>query len=337
MSVDDDKPLDRPRRVTAQAVADAAGVSRSAVSRAFTQGAYVDAEKRRRIKEVAAQLGYQPNALAASLKGGPSHLVAIFVGDMRSAQDSEFVAELVRELNALNKWPILIDGGDDRARAAFDDVMRYPLDALILRGGSMEAVVVAEATKFGVPVILSGRTMPDLAIDSVLCRNDAGARMAAEVLLAKGRTRFGFLGGPATLSSSTERRSGVLEALETAGLQLVAETQCDYTVQGGFSEARAMLSEHRLDALICANDASAIGALSAAQDQGIAVPEAMSILGFDDIHMASWPMFDLSTIRNPNAACVHAITDLLERRLADPSRKSETVFVEPEFVARGTH
>ncbi|MEO1398208.1 MAG: LacI family DNA-binding transcriptional regulator, partial [Pseudomonadota bacterium] len=80
-------------------VADRAGVSRSAVSRAFTTGAYVDAEKRKRILKVAEEIGYQPNALAAGLQGGRSHLVAIFAGDMRSPQDSAFVRDLVAGLN----------------------------------------------------------------------------------------------------------------------------------------------------------------------------------------------------------------------------------------------
>ena len=112
---DSKKQLDRPRRVTAQAVADAAGVSRSAVSRAFTPGAYLDSEKRIKIMHMADRMGYQPNALAAGLKGGRSHLVAVFVGNKRSTYDSEFVNRLVGQLNALNKWPILIDGSGEGA------------------------------------------------------------------------------------------------------------------------------------------------------------------------------------------------------------------------------
>lgn len=80
----DENSAKRRRRVTAQDVADAAGVSRSAVSRAFTKGAYLDAEKRENIHKIAADLGYKPNALAASLQGSRSQLVAMFVGEMRN-------------------------------------------------------------------------------------------------------------------------------------------------------------------------------------------------------------------------------------------------------------
>ncbi len=89
----------RPRRVTAQMVADLAGVSRSAVSRAFTEGGYVDAEKRNRIFAVAAEVGYQPNALAAGLQGGRSHLVAVVVGAIRNPHDNEFFMRLCDALN----------------------------------------------------------------------------------------------------------------------------------------------------------------------------------------------------------------------------------------------
>ncbi|MCV6586441.1 MAG: substrate-binding domain-containing protein [Marinibacterium sp.] len=338
MSQGDDIATGRPRRVTAQMVADAAGVSRSAVSRAFTPGAYLDDGKRRRIRDVAARIGYQPNALAAGLKGGRSHLVAIFVGDMRSPQDTEFVSLLVRELNDRGKWPILIDGGGDRALEAFDDVMRYPLDALIVRGGSMPAAIAAQSAKFGVPVISSGRVMDGPGIDSVCCRNGDGARTGADVLIARGRRRFGFLNGPADYSSSQERRAGLLSALDAGGLPLVAERACDFTVDGGHAAALDLLGRgDRIDALVCANDASAIGALAAAADLGIDVPGALSIVGFDDIGMAGWRMFNLSTVRNPNVASVAEILRLLERRLEDPARPAETICIAPQFVPRGTH
>ena len=327
----------RPRRVTARMVAEAAGVSRSAVSRAFTDGAYLDDKKRTKIREVAAILGYKPNALAAGLQGGRSHLVAIFVGDMRSPYDTVFVGQLVGELNALNKWPILIDGGGQRAATAIEDVLRYPLDALILRGGSMSADIVSQCTKYAIPMISSGRPIEAPDVDNVCCRHSDGTKEMTETLIRQGRTRFGFLAGPADFYSSAIRKGGVLEALKAAGLSLVAESLGDYTVAGGHSSAKQLLSSHAIDALICANDAMAIGALTAAREMGLAVPKDLSVVGFDDISIASWPMFDLTTVRNPIDASVTEILNLLERRLATPGKQSETVFIDTQLVLRATH
>jgi DNA-binding LacI/PurR family transcriptional regulator len=334
---DNSKPAERPRRVTAQTVADAAGVSRSAVSRAFTPGAYLDAGKRRKIQEIAMRMGYQPNALAAGLKGGRSHLVAVFIGNMRSAYDSEFVHRLVGRLNDLNKWPVLIDGEDDRAGSAIDQVLRYPLDALILRGGSMPKSVVTQCSKFGVPMISSGRIVDALGVDNVCCRNALGMQIATQALVDRGRRRFGYIAGASGFGSSADRKAGVLQALGEAGLSLLVEEAGEFTVEAGYCAAVRMFEAHQLDALVCANDASAIGALAAARELGLDVPGALSIVGFDDIEMAGWPMFNLSTVNNPIDEAVEQVIWLLERRLADPGKESETVLIDPYFVPRGTH
>lgn len=101
---------DAKRRVTAADVAKLAGVSRSAVSRAFTEGAYLAPDKRQLIQKAAQELGYRPNALAAGLQGRRSNLVAIFVGEMANEYDKEVLAKLIAGLNSAGKWPIVIGG-----------------------------------------------------------------------------------------------------------------------------------------------------------------------------------------------------------------------------------
>ena len=328
---------EQKRRVTAQMVADAAGVSRSAVSRAFTEGAYLDGEKRVRIKQVALELGYQPNALAAGLQGGRSHLVAIFVGNMRSAYDTAFVSHLVGRLNGLGKWPILIDGSGAQASTAVEDVLRYPLDAMILRGGSMPEELVLQCAKIGIPMISSGRPVDIEGVDNVCCRNADGTRSMTEFLIAQGRKKFSYISAPRAYYSSTQRRNGVVQALAQAGLELMAEEDGDFTVDGGFDAGTRLLSKHKPDALICANDATAIGALTAAKEMGWLVPDEIAIVGFDDIDMARWPSFNLTTVLNPIDKSVDAIIELLNRRLDAPEKSNEMILVDTELVLRGTH
>lgn len=332
-----DPSADRPRRITAQTVADLAGVSRSAVSRAFTPGAYLGDEKRQKILRVAAEAGYQPNALAAGLKGGQSNLVAVFVGNTRSPYDMDFLSRLAGALNGLKKWPIVIDGSGDSAASAMDELLRYPLDALILRGGSMSAEIVTQCARFGIPMISSGRPVASRGVDNVLCRNAEGTRMATDLLLSKGRERFGYIGGPKDFYSSHERQAGVMQALTAFGLPLAAMAESDFTVESGYTAARHLFENHKLDAVICANDASAIGALAAAREMALDVPGDVSIIGFDDIAMAKWPTFNLTTVRNPLGISVDEILGLLQRRLADPSKPDETIHIDPILVERGTH
>lgn len=327
----------RPRRVTAADVAKVAGVSRSAVSRAFTQGAYIDAEKRALILKAADDLGYQPNALAAGLKGGPSNLVAIFLGDMPNAYDKDVATRLALGLNAAGKWPIMVGGSDDVARHAIENVLRYPLDAMILRSGSLAEDIARSCTKLGVPLISSGRIIDLPGIDSICVRNTDGMRTVTELLLAGGRQRFGFIAGPAEFWSSAQRRAGVIAALDGAGLTLLAEEAGDFSVPGGYEAARRLLERGPFDALVCANDAMAIGAMSYLREIGVSIPDDVAVTGFDNIDMAAWPIYQLTTIHNPIDEMVDSVTGILDRRARDPGKPDETIWLDAALVKRSSH
>ncbi len=328
---------DTKRRVTAADVARLAGVSRSAVSRAFTQGAYLAPDKRKLIEKAAQELGYRPNALAAGLQGRRSNLVAIFVGEMANEYDKEVAAKLIAGLNSAGKWPIVIGGSGQSARDGVNNALSYPLEAMILRSGSLSADISEACGKLGIPVIASGRILEADGVDNVCCRNREGMAKGVEVLLARGRQNFGFIGGPDTFAASADRRAGALEALHAVGLSLMAEETGAFTVQSGYDAALRLSDLHRLDALICTNDAMAIGALSALRDQGRLVPQDISVIGFDDIEMARWPAIQLTTLRNPIDALVTAVLDLLERRAAHPAKAREMVWLDAEVILRATH
>ncbi|MCV3273832.1 LacI family DNA-binding transcriptional regulator [Roseobacter sinensis] len=328
----------RPRRVTAADVARAAGVSRTAVSRAFNPDSYLDPLKRERVLNVALDIGYRPNALAASLQGTRTGLVAVVAGDLASPYDSEFLAALVSALNAADKWPLVLGGPHAVTDQAILSVLRYPLDALIIRGGSISPDIVTTCEKLNIPIIFAGRIGSNPRSDSVACDNRAGSAKAVDLLLRGGRRRFGYLGGPADWSSERERLAGVVSRLEGAGHRLLTHGHADYSVEGGRRAARVLLTSHALDALICANDAMALGALSCARhDLGLAVPDDLAVVGFDDISMARWPEYRLTTLRNPIDCTVREVLRLLEMRLSHPQRPGERVIIAPTLIARATH
>ena len=330
--------LKRPHRVTAAEVAAAAGVSRSAVSRAFTPGAYLDEKKREIILRTALQLGYRPNALAASLQGIRTNMVAVVAGDISNLYDGEFVAQLVAALNAVQKWPMVLSGSEAAHDQNVLSVLQYPLDALIVRGGSVSPAVLTSCKQLNIPLILSGRVLDDPAIDCICCRNEAGAAMAASRLIRAGRTKFGYVGGPDSWSSNLERFQGAAGAQANAGSAFTAVCQSDYSFEGGRQAAETILTSYEVDALICANDAMALGALSYIRTAtALRVPQDISIVGFDDIGLAGWPNFNLTTIRNPLEVTIPEIIRLLDARLADPARRGEVVWIDPILIERGTH
>jgi DNA-binding LacI/PurR family transcriptional regulator len=331
----------RLKRATAQDVADLAGVSRFTVKRAFSKDAYIAEDKRTRVLEAAQSLGYRPNAMARSLKSQSSSLVGIVSGALDNEYDAHVTNHLVRLLVAAGKWPVVFGGSSDGIRQGkMLDILEFPLAALIIRAGSVDAAVAEQCVKMGVPAIAAGRSLNvDGPGDSICCDNIRGATLAANCLADRGRKRIGYIGGPEQLTSSQERQQGFTQRCATLGLELVAQTHSDFTFDGGAKATGELLQNHpQIDGLFCANDAMAIGALSMARTQfGRDVPKDLSIIGFDDIAMARWPLIQLTTIQNPAETVAERIMNQLTRRLSNPEAKPSQIRYTPQIALRATH
>lgn len=326
----------RKRRITALDVAKYANVSRSAVSRAFTEGAYLDADKRKAILRAAEELGYAPNALAAGLQGAHSNLVAVFAGQMPNDYDKEALSHLIAALNAAGRWPVVIAGSDQSTRAATAHVLRYPLEAMILRSGSLDEDLLHSCSKLGVPIISSGRILDAEGVDNVCCKNQQGMETGTQLLIGRGRKHLAFIGGPAGFAASNDRKAGFLTAMAKAGLIPVAMVDGRFDVESG-AQTAAQLPLDQVDAIVCANDSMAIGALGHITAMGKRVPSDIAMVGFDDLKMASWPSVALTTLRNPIPELGEAVVALLDRRRAAPDKGSKTILLEPELILRKTH
>ena len=156
------------RRVTAFDVARLAGVSRSAVSRSFTAGAPVSAEKRERILAVAERLGYRPNALAAGLNSRNSNLVAVVTGSLANHYDTVVTGRLVERLNRIGKWAVLVAGtSNDFGNREILEVLAHPLDAMVVRAGSVDAETASKCLKLNVRLVVSRLAEPGRRAESV--------------------------------------------------------------------------------------------------------------------------------------------------------------------------
>lgn len=330
------------RRVTALDVARQAGVSRSAVSRAFTPGASISEKKRQAILQVAEQLGYQPNALAAGLNQRSANLVGIITGNLSSHYDATLTARLVEKLLSIGKLAVVITGqSEDITKADISNMLAYPLDAIIVRAGSVDENVAEQCLKLNVPLILSGRVLAMDGVDCVSLDNVAGSKLAVETLLKQQCTKIAYLGGNKALMSEKERYQGFLEALTAADRAPAGMAWGNFDFQQGLEAALSLLSgpEHeRPDGLFCCNDAMALGALNAARNiLNLRVPEDVGIIGFDNVEMAAWPCFELTTISNPVDKTVQEIMALLQSRLHAPERAARIVRLQPELICRATH
>ena len=291
------------RRVTSTDVAREAGVSQSAVSRAFTPGAHISAATRARVLSAASRLGYQPNAIARSLVTQRSGIVALIVGDLHNPFYPQALSRFAQALEARGKRALLLthDASQD-VQLALDAARSYQIEAAIVFPTRLNAAppTLGDVSKGGVPVLLFNRHLPGEGLLSVACDNFAGGRLAADVLLHTGARQLAFIGGDPETSTNRDRLAGFTQRLAEEGLEPLATPARAFHYDWG---VEATLELHRAgqlpDAIFGANDIIAIGVLDALRQLGRSVPEEVSVIGFDDIQEAARLAYRLTTIRQP--------------------------------------
>ena len=323
---------------TAQDVADLAEVSRSAVSRCFSGAGNVSKDKQDRIFAAAEQLGYRPNAIARSLTGQNTDLVALVTTEHLSHRSNEHLSEMTLCLAEAGKRALVIPVGkhttiDESSLCALD----YKVDAIVIMGGSVSEGIVETLQAARVPLFLFGRDHEGESSIGISCDNAMGGAIAARYLVRAGRRAFAYIGKKARTFSDRNRRQGYSDELGRLGFSLHAEADDETTYEGGRRAASLLFSAgDPPDALFCFNDTMAFGALQAAREFKLAIPDDVAVIGFDNQPMASWHAFELTTIGyDPNALArlaTRKILDALERDESAP----KSFYIQPQLVIRRT-
>ncbi|NNK77117.1 MAG: LacI family DNA-binding transcriptional regulator [Litoreibacter sp.] len=325
--------------VTLKDVALRAGVSRSAVSRTFTQGASVSDKTRRKVEKAAEELGYSPNALASSLTTGRTKLIGLVSNNFHNPLFLEVFDLFTRSLQDRGLRPLLVNLTDETDPAHSLQLLRqYSVDGVIVASSTLSPEFSLAFQKARIPVVHSFGKFANaprvhvVGIDNIEC-----GRMAARTLIARGYRHIGFLGGPAEATSTIDRRKGFLEVIN--GQDKVTATESfatAYSFDAGRAEMLNLLRNKPAEAYFCGDDVLSIGALSAIQENGLRVPEDIGIIGLNDMDMARWQNINLTTIRQPIRQIIDASIELVTAMLDDPGRHPEARLFGCEIVERGT-
>ncbi len=336
-----DKPA--PRRtgsgdthaaITSYDVAQRAGVSQSAVSRCFRPGSSIAPKTRLRVLEAARELGYAPNAMASGLITKRTNMVAVLISNLTNLYYPEVLAEITRRLSEHGIRVLLFAlAAESDVDSVLDQVWRYRVDGAIaaLR---LSPDHLRDFARRRVPVVLYNRFGEGEAVPSVCCDSVGGERQLVDRLIAAGHSVFGIIAGPEDSYVSQERVRGARERLEELGrTPLITAGSFDYSSGNAGLHALMAQSGGQLDALICANDLMAIGAIDCARnDFALSVPGDLSIVGFDGVAPAMWSSYQLSTIRQPVRRMTQAAVDMLRERIADPDLPPEVRTFAGAFV-----
>jgi len=306
--------------VTSEDVARRAGVSRSAVSRTFTEGASVSERTRTRVLKAAEELGYRVNRLARSLISERSTLVGVLGANLAAPFMASQVDALSRRLRQEGMQCLLLNaaGAQNDITVLIDQILEFRARAIVVMSGVPPSAIVQECLANGVRVILVNKAIEGAAADTVLADDSAGARLAAEALIRTGCRRPAIVSSADGAASLLRRVESSTAHFIAAGIQPVCWSRSDVSYQTGAAAARELLDTQGIDAAFCVTDQLALGFLDATRESGRRVPEEVQVIGFNDIPQSSWFAYRLTTVRLPLDSLIQAIMDAILR--ADGSK-----------------
>ena len=325
--------------VTLKDVAERAGVSRSAVSRTFTDGASVSDKMRRIVEKTAADLGYTPNALASSLTTGRTRLIGLVSNNFHNPIFLEVFDLFTRGLQDRGLRPLLVNLTDETDPANSVNMLRqYSVDGVVVASSTLTPGFSQAFRDARIPVVHSfGRYSSSPQVHVVGIDNVECGRMAARALIDCGYKRVGFLGGPETATSTQDRKKGfVAELQKHPNIETSLSYAEAYSFGAGRQEMLRLLGGTVADAYFCGDDVLSIGALSAVQEAGLTVPNDIGLIGLNDMEMAGWENINLTTIRQPVAEIISSSIELIVAMLDDPDCSPEARLFPSTIVQRGT-
>lgn len=310
-------------------IAQAAGVSKSTVSRSFTRPDSVNAETRERILAVAAQLGYTPAPTKAEVTG----TIALFIPDIANPYYPPLVKAIQAACRRQSISLLVVDGEDD-PEADAEELERIigRVDGALVFAPRMDAERLRALDAVS-PVVLLNHVAEGLP--SVILSAPEGARQAVEHLAALGHRSIAYLASREDNYSSRVRLAAAEEAADHHGCTLMVLTHAEPTYAAGVRAADLVLAEP-VSAVIAHNDLMAFGCINRLEDRGVKPGQDISVIGFDDIWLASTTRPALTTVSTPYERGGAVALRLLTERIADPARPASTVHLSGDLIVRNS-
>lgn len=323
---------------TIYTIAKEAGVSIASVSRAFNGSPGISEATRERILHIAQQFSYQPSASARGLATRTTETLALVLPQI----SGPYFSELIRGAESVTRaqhYHLLVYSSVDAGEE--DPLLRLlpaRTDGIILGTHYSTDRYIQSLSHQGVPFLVFGRAVPGIETSSVRPENEMGAYTLTQHLLNfHGYRRIAFISGPQGQPHSQERHSGYARALAERGIDLPPEwvTVGNFDEVSGYEAARHLLDlSERPQAIFAANDQMAIGALAAANERGLRVPEDLAVVGYDDIPTAPYLQPALTTINLAIFEQGVKAVELLIERITDPDLPARTVNIPTTLVVR---
>jgi LacI family transcriptional regulator len=330
------------KKNTINDIAKLAGVSRSTVSRVLTNNPNVNPTTREKVQKIIDTYNYHPNSLARGLVLGKIDVIALIIGDIRNPFYSEMTWVIENILNQNGYMVVLCDSEYmiEKEELYLKAAKQYGFAGVVLTSALENDRINAAIKSLTCPVILLNRYIKSFQGDVVVTDNFQGGYIATKHLIELGHTKIAILTGPINSTSSSERFNGYKSALETFGLEYREELvdYGDLKMETGYKYGCALLEKDKYlpTAVVAGNDLMAIGIMEAYQKAGKSIPEHLSIVGFDDIPIASITSINLTTVRQPFYQMGEIVPELLLKQINNEQYSHRKIILTPELIIRGT-
>ncbi len=327
-------------KITSVEVAAKAGVSRSAVSRVFTPGASVSPSTAAKVRAAARELGYRPNVLARSLITGRSRIIGLVVAYLENQFYPEAIEKLSKSLQERGYHVLVFMASNDSeaTQTVIDELLDYQVDGIVIASVGVSNDLTRRCEDAGIPIVLFNRDQFDDRLSSVTSDNMAGGAHLGRLLVEGGHDRIGHIAGWEGASTQIDREAGFKGALVEAGIRMVARTVGNFHFEQAKQAAREMFDrDNPPDAVFVANDHMAFAVMDVLRfELGMRIPDDVSVVGYDDVPMASWASYDLTTVRQRANVMVAQTIDILMSRIDNIDTPPKRICIDGPLIIRGS-
>lgn len=320
-------------------VAELASVSAATVSRVINERGNVDAEMARRVREAIRTLDYRPNSVARNLRRQVASVWTVIISDVENPHFTSLIRGVEDVAQSVGHSIVLCNSDEDLAkeRRYVEVAVAEQAAGVIISPTSDRSRTVGLLREHGVPVVTIDRRLRSSPVNAVLAENAEGAEAATTHLLESGYARVACITGPMRISTAAQRLAGYRRAVKAAGRPYDSSLVrvADYKEPGGYEATRSLLdADEPPDALFVANSLMTLGALRCLADAGVAIPQQMGVVGFDEHLWARMLRPALSTVAQPTYELGRAAAQLLIEGADDPDAPPRTVRLPTELIVR---
>ena len=321
-------------------VSEAAGVSLATVSRVMNGNAKVSERTRKKVEDAMASLGYQPNAIAQSLASNRTNSVGLLVSELHGSFFGDMMSSIESMLRDAGKHVVITAGHSEaeKEKHAIEFLISRRCDALILNAEAVSEDYLKSLLDKNIEIILINRNIESLKERCIVLDNQLGGYLATKAAVDQGHRNIAYISGPHFKEDAQQRLAGHKQALKEAGISFESSAYFEgsYHESEGYEGFNNLIKHNdSFTALVCANDEMASGAMTAAREHGLSIPDDLSIIGFDNVLFARYLYPKLTTVDNPIAkmgemAANWVLSNIYNTKIATPMNH----LFKPELVIR---